>query len=175
MRIGSGLFVAAGLMALPGTVSAQDRESSSPLIEALSQCLAVTADAERLACLDAGARRLVDASRRREVVVVDEAEVKKTRRSLFGFSLPRIKLFGSEGPDSAEEVDEIEVAIKSAALLGNGYMSFTLADGARWTTTEPWAARTPKAGETLTIKKASMGGYFVKIAHARAVRAQRTG
>jgi hypothetical protein len=175
MRIASGVFVAAGLMALQGTASAQDRDGPSPLIEALSQCLAVTADAERLACLDAGARRLVDASQRREVVVVDEAELKKTRRSLFGFSLPRIKLFGSEGPDSAEEIDEVAVAIRSAAPIGNGYMSFTLADGARWTTTEPWMSRGPKGGETLTIKKAAMGGYFVKLSNTRAYRAQRTG
>lgn len=175
MRIASGVFVTAGLMALQGTASAQDRDSPSPLIEALSACLAVTADAERLACLDAGTRRLIDASRRREVVVVDEAEVKKTRRSLFGFSLPRIKLFGSEGPDSAEEIDEITVAIKSPAPASNGYMSFILEDGARWTTTEPWLSRGPKAGETLTIKRAAMGGYFVKLSNTRAYRAQRTG
>lgn len=175
MRIASGIVAAAGLMALPGTASAQDWDGPSPLIEALSHCLAVTADAERLACLDAGARRLIDASRRREVVVVDEAEVKKTRRSLFGFSLPRIRLFGSKGPDNAEEIDEIAVAIKSSAPAGNGYMSFTLEDGARWTTTEPWMSRGPRAGEMLTIKRAAMGGYFVKLSNTRAVRAMRTG
>jgi hypothetical protein len=175
MRIASGIIAAAALVALPGIAVSQDRDGPSPLVEALSKCLAIVGDAERLACHDAAARRLVDASRRREVVVVDKEEVKKTRRSLFGFSLPRIGLFGNKGPDSGEEIDEVEVAIKSAAPARNGYMSFTLEDGARWTTTEPWMSRGPKAGEKLTIKKAAFGGYFVKLSGTRAVRAMRTG
>lgn len=175
MRI-AHLVTAVVVVAGPSAAApAQDRSAPSSLIDALSKCLAIAADAERLACHDAAARRLVDANQRREVVVVDREEVKKTRRSLFGFSLPRIGLFGSKGPDTGEEIDEVEVAITSAAPARNGYMRFTLEGGAQWTTTEPWLSRAPKTGEKLTIKKGAMGGYFVKLSNTRAVRAMRTG
>jgi hypothetical protein len=175
MRLLITIVVGVAITAPSVPAFAQERAAPSSLIDALSRCLAISGDAERLACHDAAARRLVEASQRREVVVVDKEEVKKTRRSLFGFSLPRIGLFGSKGPDTGEEIDEVEVAITSAAPARNGYMRFVVDGGGQWTTTEPWVSRAPKNGEKLMIKKAAMGGYFVKLSNTRAVRAMRTG
>ncbi len=169
----------AALVAIPlSTVSAaaKDDPVPSPLVAALEKCLTIADDAQRLACTDIAARRLVDASRRKELVVVDADEMKKTRRSLFGFALPRIGLFGKGGPDSGEEVDRVELAITRVAPLGYGKLSFTLADGARWATTEAWAdPLPPKAGAILIVKRGAIGSYMVSVKGGRVTRAMRVG
>lgn len=170
--IGLGL----GVLLLGGTATAKDDPVPSPLIEELAKCLAIGTDAERLACTDVAARRLVDASRRKEVVVVDREEMKKTRKSLFGFTLPRMGLFGGGGPDKGEEVDRVEAKIARVTPIGYGKIAFTLEDGARWSTTDAWAdALPPKAGATLIIKRGAIGSYFVSVKGGRVVRAMRTG
>ena len=166
--------VAAALLAVPA--AAKDDAVPSPLIDALEKCLSITADAERLTSPAAAARRLVDASRRQEVVVVDRDEMKKTRKSLFGFTLPRIGLFGKAGPDKGEEVDRVEAVIARVAPVGYGKLSFTLQDGARWTTTDAWAdALPPKPGATLIIKRGAIGSFMVSVKGGRTVRAMRVG
>lgn len=162
------------ISAAPAT--AQDA-SEQDLIASLARCLDVREDTSRLACTDVAARRLVDAARRKEVVLVDRQEVTKTRRSLFGFSLPRIGLFGRDGPDKAEdEIDQVEAAITKVVELGYGKYAITVDSGARWNTTEAWEGPTrPAAGLTATIKRGTLGGYFLKIGKTRAVRAIRVG
>ncbi|WP_326524779.1 hypothetical protein [Sphingomonas sp.] len=155
---------------------AKDDTPGSPLIAELERCLTIREDAGRLACTDVAARRLVDASKRKEVVVVDREEVKKTRRSLFGFQLPRIGLFGRDGPDDGQEVDRIEAPIARVTPVGYSKVTFTLDDGARWTTTDAWAsAILPKPGAILIIKRGAMGSYMVSVKGAKAVRAMRIG
>lgn len=170
--------IAAGLMLAVSTApaGAKDDPLPSPLIDALEKCLAISADPQRLACTDAAARRLIDASRRKEVVVVDRDEMKRTRKSLFGFALPRIGLFGKGGPDSGDEVDRVEARITRVAALGYGKLGFTLEDGARWNTTEGWDSPVqPRSGDTLIIKRGAIGNFMVSIKGGRAVRAMRVG
>ena len=155
---------------------AKDDPSPSSLIAGLEKCLAIASDSERLACTDIAARRLVDASRRKDVVVVDREDMKKTRRSLFGFSLPRIGLFGKSGPDDAEEVDRVEVKVTRVASLGYGKLGFTIEGGARWNTTEAWVGRsTPNAGATLVIKRGALGSYMLSEKGGPSTRAMRVG
>ena len=175
MRFGFGGALAA-LAMLSAPAAAKDDPAPSPLIVELEKCLAITTDAARLACTDIAARRLVDASRRKDVMVVDREEMKKTRKSLFGFTLPRIGLFGRDGPDEAEEVARVDLKISRATPLGYGKYTFTMEDGARWSTTEAWvSAPQPKAGDVLTIKRAAMGSYMVSLKGGRSVRAMRVG
>ena len=167
--------VALMLTSLTSMARAADDPVPSPLIDALAKCLTIGTDAERLACTDVAARKLVEATRRREVVLVDQDEVKKTRKSLFGFALPRIGLFGKGGPDSGEDVERVEAPISRVAEIGYGKLTFTLADGARWSTTEPWGPYPPAAGTMLVIKRGAFGGYMVSVKGSRAVRAMRVG
>lgn len=163
-------------LALTETSAPPQQQPASPLIDALARCLTMTNDAERLRCSDVAARRLVEASRAREVVVVDQEEVKSTRRSLFGFQLPRVGLFGSGGPDQGGDVERLETRIIGVSQLGYGKYAITVEGGARWSTTEAWSgAPYPTVGATTTLRKGTMGGYFLKIGNARAVRAMRTG
>ncbi|WP_144033588.1 hypothetical protein [Sphingomonas guangdongensis] len=175
----SNVFTMTIVLAAPPAIAAPQQDApATALIDSLAACLEIGDDARRLACTDAAARKLVDASRRREVVVVDKAEVTRTKRSLFGFSLPRIGLFGSNTPAGAdkEEIDELEAPITRVVGLGSGRYGITIEGGARWNTTEPWVRGvTPTAGASLKIKRAALGSYFVKIGSGRAVRAMRIG
>ncbi len=174
MRI---LHVSAAALVLASTPAvAKDDPVPSPLIVALEKCLAIPGDTERLACTDVAARKLVAASRSREVVVVDREEMKKTRKSLFGFALPRIALFGKGGPDDVEEVAKIDMKVTRVTPLGYGKLAFTMEDGAQWRTTESWqGSPEPKAGDILTIKRATMGSYMISLKGGRSARAMRVG
>ena len=171
--------IAAGIAALAASqpLAAQDRPVEASMIDALAACLDIRSDPERLACSDSAARRLVDASRRKEIVIVDREEVKSTRRSLFGFTLPRIALFGKDGPDKPEDaIEQLEARIVQVIDLGYRKYGVTFEGGARWNTTEAWTSPTfPAPGLTATIKRGALGSYFLKIGKERAVRAMRVG
>ncbi len=171
-----GLVAMVATVIIGGPAQAKDDPLPSPLILDLEKCLAIMADSERLACTDIAARRLVDASRRKDVVVVDREDMKKTRKSLFGFTLPRIGLFGKNGPDDAEQVDRVEMKVTRVATLGYGKLGFTMEDGARWNTTEAWADPSPpKAGAILIIKRGAIGSYMISVKGGRTTRAMRVG
>ena len=104
------------------------------LFEALVRCRAVTDDAARLQCFDAAAAALDAAAERREVVVVDRAQVRESRRRLFGLALPRLPIFGGgdDDADDAEEIDHVEGVVASASQNGNGQWIVRLQDGAIW-------------------------------------------
>ena len=164
-------FIAVALAAgVPGTAVAQT-DGSGGALGALKQCRLIGEDTARLACFDRESRALVDAAMRNDVVVMDKTEIKATRRSLFGFALPRIALFGG-GKNEAEDVGEIDVAVSSARMLAGEKWAFTTEDGAQWQTTEPSYA-VPHAGDKVTLRRAALGSYFAKFRGGRAVRAMR--
>lgn len=145
-------------------------------IKALGACRAVADDAQRLACYDREAGALVQSVARNETVVLDKQEVRKTKRSLFGFSLPKLPFFGGDkDPDQeSPEFTEIETPIKSVRNIGYGKFRFTVDDGALWETTEGINAF-PKEGQKVVIKKGLMGSYFIRFEGARSVKGRRVG
>jgi hypothetical protein len=145
--------------------------SSAELFDALAACKRVAAPSERLACYDAASARIAEAVDRKDVVVLDRAEIRRTRRSLFGMSLPRVPLFRGEG---GEETDELTAKIASASSIGMGKWQFRLEDGAVWQTTEGKPGlRDPKAGQEVVIKKGTLGNYFIRFNGQMGVRGQR--
>jgi hypothetical protein len=99
------------------------------------------------------------------VQIIDRADVRKARRSLFGFTLPRINLFGSgEGEPGVEAFTEITTTVQSARPVANGRVEIRLADGndAVWQTTEPMNFP-PKAGAKIRIRKGALGNYFIAV------------
>ncbi|EXS68803.1 hypothetical protein [Sphingobium sp. Ant17] len=144
----------------------------------LLQCRSVAQDAERLACFDRQVGAIDAAAQRDEVVVLDKSELNKTRKTLFGFSFPKLPfLGGGEADDSSEAkvegVDQIEAVIASVRSLGYGKWQIGLEDGAVWATTEAMTARDPKVGQTIELKRAAMGSFMGKVAGGRAVRMKR--
>jgi hypothetical protein len=168
----SALFLAGSGVAAKAKGS---QAAESPLVRALAACRSQTDDTARLRCYDAAAGALTEAATSGKVVVVDQEDVRKTRRSLFGFSLPKLPFFS--GDDSADEQqDELTGKIASAGPLGYGKYRIKLEDGALWETTEGVSTiRDPKRGDTVVIKRGPLGSYMIRIAGQRGLRAKRVG
>jgi hypothetical protein len=177
MRHGISAAMAAALL-LAAPASAADKpkgkkEDGRPAAEmqALAACRQVADAAARLACYDQASDKLAEAVERRDVVVLDRTEIKRTRRSLFGFSLPSIPLFRGE---QGEEQTEIESKITSASSMGMGKWQIVIEDGAVWQTTDSSNIRDPKSGQKIVIKKGALGSYFIRVNGQRGVRGRRT-
>jgi hypothetical protein len=152
-----------------------EQGSAQSLVDALGECRRIADPAQRLACYDAAGDRLTQAVQRREVVLVDKQEIRRTRRSLFGFSIPKMPLFGKDGPED-EEVDELTATIAAVQPAPNGRWQIRLDTGALWRTTEvnPYVS-TPKKGQKIVIERGALGSYFLKIEGQRAIRGMRIG
>lgn len=157
-----------GCAAVPAI--AQAKPSQSALIDALAACSALADDAKRLACYDPAVKALADAGRTGELVVMSREDVRTTKRSLFGFSIPSLPFFRNDDkPDEGSE--EIELTIKAANPISFGAYTLSFEDGSVWQTSEA-VIRPPKMGQKVTIKRGALGSYFMKVA-GRFVRGRR--
>lgn len=139
----------------------------------LAACQRIAADTERLACFDRKVAQLSKQVAVRDVVVIDREDIRKTRRSLFGFSIPDLPFFKKDRNGSEEEeVSEITAKVQSASGDAYGKYTVRLQDGAVWRTTEP-VKKAPRAGGEVTLKKAALGSYMMRVGTARGVRAMR--
>lgn len=154
----------------PAVVAAAPQRPVNALVQRLTDCRAVADEAERLRCYDAAVTGLAEAAGSGAVVVMDREDVRRTRRTLFGFPLPRIGLF--DGGEA--EAREIRAKVSAVREVGYGRWRITLEDGAIWETTEAMN-RPPTAGATATIRKASLGSYMLSVGSGRYVRARRIG
>lgn len=171
------LPVLLGVLAAAAPVVARDKAAPpSPLIAAIDRCRQITDSAQRLACYDGTAGALVNAANAGEVSVVDRSEVRKVRRSLFGFSMPKVPFFN--GDTTANEAQsQLESTIKSVRALSNGYYQLSIADNdATWQTTDSSISfDPPRAGQKITILRGPMGSYFLRINGQVGVRGRRIG
>ena len=171
-----GVFLC--LTTVRASAAPQRQQPRPEIFTDLLQCRSITQDAERLACFDRQVGAIDAAAQRDEVVVLDKSELNKTRKTLFGFSFPKLPfLGGGEEDDSGEAkvdgVDQIEAVITSVRSLGYGKWQIGLEDGAVWATTEAISARDPKVGQKIELKRAAMGSFMGKVEGGRAVRMKR--
>ena len=164
-------LAAVGLFALPA--SAQQAPPPSPLVSALAACRAVTDEGARLACYDKASEALTGAAARGDIAVVDRDQVRKVRRSLFGFAVPKFPFFARKD-DKDDEPKEITSTVQGFAFAGNGRFRVVIADNyGTWETTESAPLNDPKPGTKVTIKSGVMGSYFMQVGKQRWVRARR--
>lgn len=105
--------------------------------------------------------------------MVDQEDIQNTRRTLFGISLPRVKLFG-DADDGTPQIKEVTAVIRSTSEGEAGRIVFTLEDGAVWAQTDDYPVfRFVKPGQKVTIKRGSFGSYFADFASTVTVRAKR--
>lgn len=123
-------------------------------------CRALTDSAARLKCFDAAAMALETATENRQVVILDQSEVRKTKRSLFGFSLPKIPFFGESDEEQEEEFKEIEGELANVQALPYGKYQFTVTDAGTWQTTQG-GSKILKNGQKFKIKRAAMGSFML--------------
>lgn len=163
--------------AAPGVAQSGRGVSNSPQsrhLGAIEACRAIQADAARLACFDREAGALVSASRSGELSVVNRADMRTARRSLFGFALPKLPFFA--GDKSADEVpDTLDSTIVSAQSIANDRYRIKIAAGdAVWETTESrMNLSAPRAGEKIVISKGALGSYFLRINGQNGVKGRR--
>ena len=164
------------LAAIAGPALAKDPPKTSPLVSALQACQAIAEPTARLACYDKEAGALLAATSKGDVAVVDKSEVRKARKSLFGFAMPKIPFFS--GDDSTDVVsDTLESTVKSASGIGYGKFRMVIAEGnAVWETTEAYGTmREPRVGDKIVIKRGPLGSYLLRIGSNRGVKGRRVG
>lgn len=168
----------AGLVLLASSaLSAKDQNKSGeqsrpqPFAD-LVACQDIDDASARLACYDAKVDVLDKAAASGDIVLTDKASIKEARRGLFGFTLPKIKIFG--GGDDEEDIKEIETVAESASISSSGKWFLILQDGAHWLQIDNQTInRKPGSGYKVRIRKAAMGSYFVNIDGAPAIRMKR--
>ena len=138
--------------------------SSERVLRSFTDCRAIAAADARLACFDKAAASLEAAVRAKDVTIVDRQDLRKARRSLFGFTLPKIDLFGGKGrsEDKSDDFTEINTSVASARPVANGRVEIRLADESEavWQTTDPMNFP-PRAGAKIRIRAGAMGNYFL--------------
>ena len=167
-----GLAIAAVALAGPASSKTQPLANAPPpkIFQDVVQCRAITDAGQRLACFDRSVGALAAAQQSKDLYVADKEAMREARRGLFGFSLPKMKIFADD--DMEKDVDSIESTITAAVPGQQGYI-FTLADGARWKQTDGAYMDKPKAGAKIRIKRAALGSFFGTINNNPGVRVER--
>jgi hypothetical protein len=155
---------------------AADEQRSSAALAPLLQCRKITEAAARLACFDSQVALLDNATSKREVVVIDAAEARRVKRSLFGFNVGKLNLLGRDDESDKPDIEDSELLarIERAYQRSDRRWVFVLDDGAMWVQTDSIEFRAePKAGDTIRIRKAAMGSFLAKVNKQLAVRVRR--
>lgn len=160
---------AAFAIACPSVATAQENASDPDHLEELQRCQTIMEDSARLACFDAAVGVMVAATESGEVQVVKKEEVEQTRRGLFGFSMPKIGFLSGDG----KEMELLQSTITRVRSIRRGYI-LTIEEGSVWQLSSvPSRLRTPKVGDPVEFKKASLGSYFVRINGQMGVKGKR--
>ena len=168
----SGLAITALAMAVPASSRTQPLASAPPpkIFSDVVQCRSIPDPAQRLACFDRSVGALAAAQASKDLYVADKDAMREARRGLFGFNLPKMRIFSDD--DMEKQVDSIETTIAAAVQGQRGYV-FTLKDGARWRQTDGAYMDKPKIGAPIRIRRAVMGSYFGSIGKNPGFRIER--
>lgn len=167
-------LAAAVLAACASSAVAQPKtETRAALVQTLSDCRKVADDSARLACYDAAAAALEQAEAKGDIVVVDRDQARSVRRQAFGFSLPSLSVF--ERGEEKEELDTIESRIAQVGRDGTGKWILRLEEGGTWTQVDAQELTLyPKTGQSVKIRKATLGSFLASVEGRRAFRVRRT-
>jgi hypothetical protein len=166
----AGLFVA--LAAVPAVSPAKDQPKppTPAVVNRVVNCTTVTDPQARLACYDREVAAMNQAEKSGELVAMDRAQVRKTKRSLFGLALPDLGVFG----DASEDESTIETTIRTVRMNPDGKYLFDLAEAGRWLQLDSRNfVIDPKAGQPIRIRRAAMGSYLANVNKQVAIRVRR--
>lgn len=180
MKFSIGLATAGALFMTYGSALAAEPPAAGESVPArfqrLLDCRQIQDGAQRLACYDAQVADVAAAQQNRDLVVVDREQIRSTRRSLFGLSLPSLAIFGRghDGAPEEEEVSQIDSTLSRVSIAADSRWRFTIADGARWLQIDSRPlGREPRAGMPVRIRKAALGSYFAMIDGQNGIRVRR--
>jgi hypothetical protein len=163
------IFLLAALTAAPAVAIDDDDVARPQVYLDLVQCKDIADGIARLACFDAATAKMQQAADAKDIVILDRAEVRKTKQSLFGFLLPKLPFFED---DEKDEFTNIETSFSSVTPIGYGKYQFQIPDGGTWETTEP-AKGNLREGQKVKIKRGSVGGFLMQIGSGGYVRVKR--
>jgi hypothetical protein len=170
-----GTVLALALQAAGGPSAAQHRAPA--VVTALEACQGIENESARVRCYDAAAAEFASARRSGTIRIVDAEDIRRTRRSLFGFNVPRLPFLDGAGDGKGsdeEEQSSLEGKIMQLRALPHQKWLIRLDDGASWQTTEVTVRQAdPRQGESVRIRKAAMGSYILSVEGRRGVRAMR--
>lgn len=169
-----GLMTAA--YAQRGEQREQRKQERPELFEALVRCRAVADAAARLQCFDTAAAALEQAAERRDLVVVDRAQVRESRRRLFGLALPRLPIFGGgdDGREDEEEITTLDSTVASASQDGFAHWMVRLQDGSFWVQVDNnTLALRPRPGQPVTVVRGALGSYMMRVNRQPGIRVRR--
>ncbi len=180
MRI---VLASLAFIAFAGPVAAQEQPTPDAL-DRVYACRSITDEAQRLSCYDAAVGNLRAAQDSGNLVAVDREHAQEVDREAFGFQLPSLsRLFGSNG-DTAngnpntpqfERVDDIQMTIAGVTHRRNLPSTFRMSNGQVWVQIDDEVARNVREGGTVTIERASMGSYLMRVeAGGPAIRVRRS-
>ena len=159
-------------LALPALAQAQEAPRPE-LLNRLTDCRAMTDSTARLSCYDTAVEALDAAERQGEVVVVDRAQVRESRRALFGVDLPSLPAFGRESA-AEDEVSSVETTLTRASRGGDGKWVFRLSDGSTWRQIDSETVFFPnREGTEVRVRRAALGSFMMTVGSSRAVRVRR--
>lgn len=167
------ILIIAAVSAGTAANAAPRQAASSSLVGDVQKCRTVSDAAARLACYDRAVTALAAADARGDIKVVDRQSIREVRRSLFGFSVPRLPFF-SDSKDKDTQPKKLETTLASIRNLGNDFYRFSIADPeSTWDTTEAAFIDNPKRGDKVRFERGAIGNYFVQIGNGSWVSARR--
>jgi len=173
VRFAATAIAASLVLASPPAAAQEAPREGHPAIKRLSDCRAIADPQVRLACFDREVATIAAAEERRDLVVMDRARIRSTRRTLFGLALPDLGIFGDDRDDT-EAVTNIEGSIKTVSRNELGRWIFDLQEGGRWIQVDsrelPIA---PRPGHSIKIRRASLGSYLANVKNQIAIRVER--
>lgn len=172
LKMRQGLATAAmfGLIASSQVVAKPAPAGPPPAImQNLLACRSITDSTQRLACYDRASGAVAQALGSKDLVVIDKKIATEARRSLFGFSVPSFA-----GLLGGGDLNEIQSTVEGA--IENGYAGWTirLADGSVWAQTDDApVALGPRKGDKVTVKRGTLGSYYLKLGNQPGIKVRR--
>ncbi|MBX7459457.1 hypothetical protein [Qipengyuania huizhouensis] len=167
-RMGLVLLTAGSFFTVPA--HAQDNGEGANRLQALRDCRSIAQDEERLACFDAAVDNVIARQDSGDLQVLDREDVEKTRRGLFGFSLPKIGIFSS---DDEDENTILQSRITGLRRLRSDHWEIEIAEGSVWRATNTPRRFRPEVGDEVELEKAAMTSYWLRVDGALGVKASR--
>lgn len=161
------------LLILASSAEASTPQTGPTVIAKVVECRSVASASDRLACFDREVAALDTAQAAGDLVTLDRQQVRKTRRSLFGLSLPDLGVLGDDKPATGADT-QIESKLRSASRNALGKWTFELEDGARWVQldTREFSIE-PRAGHDIRIRRGAIGSYLANVNGQVAIRVRR--
>lgn len=166
---------AAGMIVAAAPALAQDAASDSARLKLMLECDAIHNESTRLACYDGAARRSRSSmgANRPGMLPGLKASQPMTPAQSFGMN-GQLARQRQDMPAKPEGPSEISARVASAADNGVGMWQVNFIDGARWKMTEGSRDfKPPRAGDTVRIRKATMGSYLMYVGAQPSVRVVR--